>query len=296
MWLALFVTQALANSLQIVTCAAGQALVRGASIGAVYIVQSGAMAVSIDGGPQRLIGPGGTFGEESVVSADASSHVMTATASSMSVLARITRESFITHVGLLQDIKDMAFNEKALGSLRELRSLTIAERRQIARLMSRCEFASGATILRAGADIERLLVVYSGVVSVQASDMHGGGQLGAGAIIGQAALLRHETSPNTLTAQGNVVCMSVSRDAVQRVLGSITGIVEREGQQAARKAAAKRLELANLKRGQILGVGTFGVVRLVHDYPSKQTFALKSMRKQKVYDMGQVSQTPPPRS
>ena len=35
-------------------------------------------------------------------------------------------------------------------------------------------------------------------------------------------------------------------------------------------------------------MGTFGVVRLVQDKRSKATFALKSMRKQKVYEMGQV--------
>ena len=35
-------------------------------------------------------------------------------------------------------------------------------------------------------------------------------------------------------------------------------------------------------------MGTFGVVRLVQDKKSQATFALKSMRKQKVYDMGQV--------
>ena len=56
----------------------------------------------------------------------------------------------------------------------------------------------------------------------------------------------------------------------------------------ARKAAASGITLKRLATKAVLGVGTFGTVRLVQDTSTKNTYALKCMRKAKVYEMGQV--------
>ena len=89
-------------------------------------------------------------------------------------------------------------------------------------------------------------------------------------------------------AEGDCACMVVSRDKVQATLGPITAIIERQRSVQRRKSQALQLDFSNLQLGQILGLGSFGVVRLAQDSRTKSTFALKSMKKQKVFEMGQV--------
>ena len=110
-----------------------------------------------------------------------------------------------------------------------------------------------------------------------------------GSAFGEGALLRHEIAPSSYIAHGGeVVCMVVDRAKVQQAIGPIGAIIEREGRKLQAKRAARDIAFANLSLGPILGMGTFGVVKLAQDRRSKAAFALKSMSKQKVYEMGQV--------
>ena len=133
---------ALVNSMQIVTTQPGCSLLSNVPLDALYILQSGTMTVSIKNGPTATIRPGGVFGELALAEQQQSNDLVTATAATGAtcVLARITRESFDKHVGGLQEIKDTSFNERALASVDALASLTIAERRQLARIMTRVSY------------------------------------------------------------------------------------------------------------------------------------------------------------
>ena len=141
---------ALANSMQMVTIQPGQSLLNNVPLDAMYILQSGQLNVATHGArgahggsrQEQTIRPGGVFGESSVAG-EQSSVMVIATASTQGpcVLARVTRDAFTKHVGALQEIRDTGFNEKALAAVPELHALTIAERRQLAKLMSRIKYA-----------------------------------------------------------------------------------------------------------------------------------------------------------
>jgi cGMP-dependent protein kinase len=282
---------ALANSMQIVTCQPGHSLLNHVPLDALYILQSGTMSVSVGGAPATTIRPGGVFGDDAVAAEPhvAASQLVSATAmpGERCVLARVTREAFVRHVGALQEIKDMSFKEAALANVPELGALSIAERRQLAAVMTRQTFNVGESIIKNGQELTALFIVYKGSVSLQGSG--GGSTLGEGAVFAEGAL-RHERAKATYIAgaKGQTVCLIASRDTIQKTLGPLSAIVEREQAKLARRQQAANITWANLSQGKILGVGTFGVVRLVQEKSSKAPFALKSMRKQKVYDMGQV--------
>ena len=153
-------------------------------------------------------------------------------------------------------------------------------------------YASGSSIVKAGGVLQQLHILHSGEVSVQGGK--GPATLKAGDHFGVESLFRHESAAASLVAVGQVVCMAVARDTVQRQLGPLSAILEREADKKARKATAKAIDFRALQLRGILGVGTFGTVRLVVDATARgagreQTpYALKCMRKAKVYDMGQV--------
>ena len=318
---------ALSQTLQIVTVQPGASLLRGVPIDALYILQTGSLSVSHAGAPPFTVQPGAAIGEDAVAGDRPPTVPVTATAITRCVLARITRDSFSRNVGALQEVKELNFNETALARVAGLAALSIAERRQLARLMSRVRYGPGETIARAGGEIGQFHIVYRGRVLVQQPPGGGGGGGGVGAspggrhgsynggrvaggggsgsgmavaggasavvqegeVFGEGALLRNEVAAATYVAgDGGVDCMVVGREAVQRVLGPLTAIIERERAKEARKAHARSVDYGKLKHGRIIGIGTFGVVRLVQDGGSAAPFALKSMLKQKVFEMGQA--------
>lgn len=72
--------------------------------------------------------------------------------------------------------------------------------------------------------------------------------------------------------------MVATRDDVQKQLGPLSAIIEREKQAVVRKGKVAELKLADLSPLRILGIGTFGVVKLVQHKDSKKVYALKQVR------------------
>ena len=286
-------------------------------------------------GEEALTGHGGQASDPGGLSAGSTATV-TVTALEESVLCRITRESFVHGVGALLEIRQEHFNEKALvhahcmclractlhahcmrtacalhahcmdetfdyqalASCAELAALSTAERRQICRLMSRVSYPAGSTIVKEGGQLAQLHVIHAGEVCAYEQ-----GKptltLGEGQFFGQASLFRHVSAASCLVAQRPTSCTVVSRESVQRQLGPLASILEREAAKQSRKQAAGRINFASLVQKGVLGVGTFGTVRLVvvaaeaggYLKGAHQAYALKCMRKAKVHATGQVKHT-----
>ena len=285
---------ALTHSMQIVRCSRSQALLKpGSGVEALYVVQSGSMSYAEPQAASRTLRRGDYFGEEALQGARASAaggSSATVVALEDSVLARITRESFAHYVGALEDIKREHFNERALGGCKELAALSPAERRQICKLMSKVNYPAGSTIVKEGGLMTQLHVVHSGEVGEYKSGRPAA-TLAEGVVFGQKALFRHESASNSFVAQKPTMCMVVSRESVQRQLGPLGAILDREAEKLARKAQASQIAFGTLAQKKVLGVGTFGTVKLVVAAENKEAYALKCMRKQKVYEMGQVEHT-----
>jgi protein kinase A len=193
-------------------------------------------------------------------------------------------------VGALDDVRRQVFNEKALRRVHDLHSLTAPDVRHMARLMSLVSYPAGSTIARGGSEVGQLHVVHCGTVrAVGTSGTPDGEPLVAGAVFGEASLLRHESVPSTLVAVDEVTCMVVSREAIQRHLGPILALVEHGLPVHARPCHGGYPPLDTLEREGVLGAGAFGSVALVHHASRGSTYALKSMSKAKLWSHGQVS-------
>ena len=193
---------------------------------------------------------------------------------------------------------DETVHYQALASCAELAALSPAERRQICKLMSRVSYPAGSTIVKEGGQLAQLHVIHAGEVCAY---VHGKptATLGEGRFFGQASLFRHVNAATSLVARRPTSCTVVSRKSVQEQLGPLASILEREAAKQSRKQAAGRINFASLEQRKVLGVGTFGTVRLVvvgvetggYLQGEHQAYALKCMRKAKVHEMGQVEHT-----
>lgn len=276
---------------QVVRCSKAQALLKpGAPAEALYVVQSGAMTYAEPGAAARTLRRGDYFGEEALTGLPAEAAAgssATVTAEEDAMLARITRESFAHYVGALQEIRQAHFNEMALGHCAELAALSSAERRQVCKLMNKVSYPAGATIVKEGGQLTQLHVIHSGEVGEYARGQPAA-TLSEGSYFGVAALFRHVTAATSHVAHRPTTCMVVSRESVQRQLGPLGAILDREAEVHAHKEAAGRISFASLRQQKILGVGTFGTVKLVLASETSEAYALKCMRKAKVYETGQV--------
>ena len=114
--------------------------------------------------------------------------------------------------------------------------------------------------------------------------------LTTGKFFGERALLKSEPASATIQATGDqpLVCYTCDRDTFTAVLGPLQSLIDKEMQK--RDKALNRPEapkFGDLELRRILGVGTFGRVKLVVHKKTGETYALKCMRKAQVVAMRQ---------
>jgi len=106
-----------------------------------------------------------------------------------------------------------------------------------------------------------------------------------------SAIAKSEPRMATVTALSELVCMKLDRDTFTSLLGSMQDILERDmlrREREAAKAQRPKIQYAELEQRAILGVGTFGRVKLVVHTPTQTPYALKCMRKGQVIALKQV--------
>ena len=257
----------------------------------------------------RELKAGDCFGEEALGGSDKKLASSSVVATEDTVLARVTRDNFFRHVGDLEDIDRKHFNWLSLGSCSALMALwdyQPAVQQHIAMLMTLKEYEDGDVIAEEGRTLKMLHVVHSGEIEqrfamrrggVVQGMMTGGSQggqaptktLAAGAVFGERALISpKDAATATLVAQGKTVCMVVGAEAVQKQVGPLPQLFKKAEQRRARRAKASTVTLDGLQREKVLGVGTFGAVYLSLDPKTGEAYALKCIRKHKVFEMGQV--------
>ncbi|KOO25648.1 camp-dependent protein kinase catalytic [Chrysochromulina tobinii] len=114
--------------------------------------------------------------------------------------------------------------------------------------------------------------------------------LTTGKFFGERALLKSEPASATIQAAGDqpLVCYTCDRDTFTAVLGPLQSLIDKEMQK--RDKALNRPDapkFGDLELRRILGVGTFGRVKLVVHKKTGETYALKCMRKAQVVAMRQ---------
>jgi len=140
-------------------------------------------------------------------------------------------------------------------------------------------------IIEQGHASDTFYIVKSGVVGV----VHDGKQIAelkAGQFFGERTLLKDEPANATVKTLGEAVsCYVCSRESFTAILGPLQALLDAEVTRREREAAKQQEPpplWGDLELRRILGVGTFGRVKLVRHKPTNTAYALKCMRKQQV--------------
>ena len=158
------------------------------------------------------------------------------------------------------------------------------------------EFAPGTTIITEGQANNTFYVIKSGVAKViqnqQGAAPRELAQLTNGGFFGERALLQDEPARvNVAVGDAGLVCFTLDRTAFNKVFGgtmlSLLKSISKKREEEANRP--ERPKFVDLELRRILGVGTFGRVKLVVHKPTGVTYALKCMRKAQVVATKQQS-------
>lgn len=209
------------------------------------------------------------------------------------------RGQFTNLLGPLRSLIDRQMRIRVLRSVPLLSSLSDDELDILAHALNVVCFEDKSTIIREGDAGDTFYMISDGKVSVRK-----GGfeimQLRSGEFFGERALLANEPRAADCIAIGRVECLTLQRDAFEKLLGKLDHIMQREIQRqqlvqqavlnnstSTKSVAAKKFLFKDLDKIRTIGTGTFGRVILVRHRPTNQAFALKCMQKANIVETQQ---------
>ena len=297
---------ALGNVLQEIEFVKGETVVREGDVAdALFLIKSGGLAAykEEDGKPQgKLLGAMGQlefFGESSLDADEGEKRQATVVASEKSLVLKLTRSDFTELLGDLRSVIRFNFNQKVLGSMELFKELSESEKSTLVDALVEQPFESGEAIINQGEAGDAFYIIKSGGVRVEATNEENvttviKEHLGPSDYFGEMALMKDEPRMATVTATAHTICMKLDRATFQQLLGENIGhdILAREAERRQReidKAQRPAILMSDLKQLAILGVGTFGRVKLVlNTKDGDRPYALKCMRKGQVVALKQV--------
>ena len=205
-------------------------------------------------------------------------------------ILKLSRDVFHEQLGDLESLVAENFKRKVLEGMTIegtpiFNKLPVED--QVKFMGSLTEKHLEGVIIEQGHASETFYIVKSGTVGV----VHDGkeiAQLKAGQFFGERTLLKDEpanATVKTVAGQGAVTCYVCSRGAFTAILGPLQALIDAEVTRRERDAAKQEEPpplWSDLELRRILGVGTFGRVKLVRHKPTNTAYALKCMRKQQV--------------
>jgi len=198
----------------------------------------------------------------------------------------------------LREVIKFNFNHKVLGSMPLFKELSDDEKGQLVDSLEEETFAEEESIVTQGEPGEAFYIIKTGSVMVASMEDTGdltilkdklepGNYFGEMAILNDAPRMAHviTTAPTTV--------MKLSRASFVALLGPMDEIIRREAERReyeSRRAMRRgEIHMEDLKTLSILGVGTFGRVKLVlNTADNNEPCALKCMRKGQVIALKQV--------
>jgi len=215
---------------------------------------------------------------------------------------KLTAQAFKEQLGNLQDIINQNFKRKVLEGveiehIKLFDQLSVDDQDDFLVKLEEKEYKSGENCITQGEENDTFFVIKSGTAKVLLNSPGGGesrelATLSTGKFFGERALLKSDVASATIKVAegGHLVCYTCDRDTFTAVLGPLQDLIDKEMEK--RDAARNRPErpkFADLEIRRILGVGTFGRVKLVIHKPTNVTYALKCMRKAQVVATKQQS-------
>lgn len=287
---------ALASTIEEVPFTNGQLVVKqGDPADALYFIQKGTVEVYVGAGEEaQLVATmeaGQSIGENAVSGEARPVRAATIKAKGAVQMLKLHSNDFRELIGGLADAVAANFSQKVLGGMEMFNALNGSEKQVLVDSLVERKYSSGTTIIKKGDEGSTFYIILKGSVKVTSGLEVIKENLGTGEYFGEVALLRSEPRMATITATSDTVCMELGRDKFNEILGSIDDIINREAtkrEREAQAAARPSVEYKDLEQRSILGVGTFGRVRLVKHRPTGAVYALKAMRKGQIVALKQT--------
>ena len=268
-----------------------------------YIVKSGQVVCTDDKKNELMrLSEGKVLGESCLERSADPVRKANVVAVGQTTLLRLTRDVVREQLGELADVVTANFKRKVMESIK-INGLSIWAqlgldgRETLIENLTEVTFPAGADIITQGQSNDTFYIIQIGEASVlleQTGAMSGMApkeiaKLYPMQYFGERALLTSEAAGATVRAKTKLVLFSCERKTFTEVFGPLQDLLDHEIQR--RDALASKMQRPDwndLEIRRILGVGTFGRVKLVVHKPTKATFALKCMRKAQVVETNQL--------
>ena len=208
---------------------------------------------------------------------------------------KLSAQAFKEQLGNLQDVINFNFKRKVLEGVeiegvKLFDQLTPDDQDDLLAKLTEREYKPGEFCIKQGDENDTFFVIKSGFAKVFVTQNQGAepkevASFSTGSFFGERALLTAEPASASVKASddAHLVCYVCDRDTFTAVLGPLQELIDKEMQKRDEvRNRPDRPKFVDLELRRILGVGTFGRVKLVVHKPTGQTYALKCMRKAQV--------------
>jgi len=270
-----------------------------------YVIVKGKFDIVVDGSTVASFDKGKCFGELALMYNAPRAATVKATVDSevFTVHRRAFRKALRAAVRTAQ-----SRNMKFLKSIPEFAKLEEADIKAIDGALVPYEFEQGEVVLRQGEEGDRFYLIISGAATWTKVDgpnkSKQSGDLGLGKYFGERALLKKQKRAATITAKTKLRTLTLSKEDFDLVVTPHQAVFNdrlksyekpQDGKKGRNKSAAPRQakvkkEVSALKDLQtigLLGKGAFGIVSLVFDKATDESYALKSIKKCQIVELGQ---------
>jgi len=264
-----------------------------------YVVESGSFSIHVDEEKVATVKTGRCFGELALIH-DAP-RAATVTALEDSVIWTMHRTAFRTN---LRAAKEEGYKQRMswLRQVAQFNSLTNRELGTMSEAFEEVTYQKDGVIIKEGDIGDAFYVIKSGEVKWVTSSGEEGTRKD-GEYFGERALINKQKRAATVTALKTTACLKLAKKDFEELLGPLVDKMRRQIEEedvkleeransyrpggARGSALLKNIcQLSQLESIGILGKGAFGVVSLVVDPITKQSYALKAMMKCQIAEMG----------
>jgi len=285
--------QAMADAVDMQEYEAGEYIIQmGDEAESLFIILAGEVTCHLGDGKELMRQKEGSFFGESCLNVGAASRQANVVAVGHVRCAILKATSFQQLFGSAQDVINRNFNMKVLSGVELIRAggLGPSELESLASTMKESTYESGATILEQGVTGTTFFIIKSGAVECLTDDTKVA-ELKKLDYFGERSLLTAENTNAKVVVSGGepAILMSLDKDNFEAQLGPLKELMEKENKKrdaAATKAA--KITWEELEVHSVLGEGSFGRVKLTLHTPTRNTYALKCLRKGQLLKFQQV--------
>lgn len=284
----------ISDALTTVSFPGGERIINKGDVGEVfYIIREGEVKVTDIGfGDSQYVdqtlGPGDFFGERALLTGEPRAANVTAVNNCVTLC--LSRDTFEKTLGPLQGLIDLAMKKRVLMGVPIFANSHFQpyEMTRLADLVTEVAFSKGQVLAQQGQPSpQNLYIIRKGKVGVSSSsgmisNLVEGDYFGDQKIREQQGVISDET----VTAQTDVECGVLTRSDIEKVIGDINRLGKPLPMMTSKMDSS--IQLNDLVKFRILGVGTFGKVWLVSHKTTGTPYALKMLSKREIIGHHQV--------